>query len=1573
MADGAKLHLQDLYAMNTVLTRQSSNQDRSLAKSPSESDYESDEQSSDDESEVERPRSPRKSARPKKPAKLTPWKVGGTPSAPVFPDASKIRSWQKIIDLNIERGYGRSRSASRAWGAAAGLRELIQNLFDGILEYKNLQPHELRVEEVPAGKRVDPTAPFVGECEQEFHLFLYDANLAAGSTKQQLQPLGYVAWRPSTSNNGDLELFNVGQMSKSAWAMGHSTKKKDKKFVGQYGDGAKIGINAILRENDATTLVFHTKRELWEFGYFGTHLSLLQRTRRKEVDGVLVQIRNVSWTALDLDRFLFLRPPIQRLPASYDPSSPGWLLLDEKHRTKIYVKNIFIRAEKDPRTGLHYGINIMEDIAMSRDRSAMEDRAAAAKAIYNIWRPLLLSSEDARTRYIDLLMDHEHALDVEEVDEWIDKECADVLFATIRAKYGPDAFFFYAEETTDARRIIEDHLRMTPVLLTQIFFNALRAHETIRTPEDARMKAFARLPPYDAARAGPAFSHTLHTLRALLRADPQTERFRSSWAFKSSHFSKALEICVDGDDVHLSDQLLLAAYVHEKPGWDVCPHAGGRGHGLVVCDCPALLIGGLMADELHGSQSMKQELRLLHRHLAEQMPRGLRVVFQDGEAVLSWEMRISVAVGFIIVVREAHEKDVVEWVYSSDPPQTVKLESNGSTELAELTAGGLVVEAVDMSTTPDDPPPPPRSETDEALVAAADGMIVEQEAEDRQGTIAVVLSDEARPSIKEEDVEAAVWPDCMRLKAKSSPRTLPRLPPGSTHVTQVRVDSDAARIRKSIWSPPFVFTVPPATPAGLSLTRSPPSSALVEWERAEGACTYKLTFMVAGVARKTVLDLEECCWRGEFPWEGPVTVKVLSCARDGTESVESAVLVHTPEELADDRNTDGLSSHGSDMYTEDFRSHARALSGALRSTQLPTIPAAADDAGSDPEAGVESLVQADSGGQSTGSTTPVDDRLPDPEFDSDSDDQMEAQQDGDGPHNARDAAGYPTFWEMAQSWSEAAYMPPEDPRHAAGAVAKTYNSYVFNGMEICVGTAYTVLLASGVYNRVIMRVHDIVDSGPRGSVRLFATRYIWASDFFGPTFLDTHECDELLLVTHKKFRGIVRQGRRIAAESVELSTIHAFEGVVTVLPSDVTVAAAPGAYVCRWAVVSDPEEKTIKIVPLTAGVDLILDGPVQVTDEDALATVVDLYAGCGGASVGFKAAGFKPIAGIESQIDAATSWQLNFPEAPMHAEKAERFLDDLRDEKIASPGPVGVLLMCPSREYFRGHGNTSFDYAELKVVGRAIATLQPSYVVFEATPTLLSPRHRKHFSSVELDMLALGYSLTFALIDAADHGIAATRIRVVLLAAAPGRALPAWPAKINAGQPSTLRDAIQDLEWRNPRQTRFGAMGSVFCTVPSDQSRIAPSAYGAALCAAKANEPLSYHITGRKNVVWSGSVLAAEYDEVFAGLDIVSPRGNIRHPKHTDELLTARELARILSFPDSHLFSGSSEDVCRQIVGAVPPLLAYAIAVQIRQVMTGGPRGGGDDDENAPARAKRSRGDTDDDGIDKTKRFRQAA
>ena len=89
--------------------------------------------------------------------------------------------------------------------------------------------------------------------------------------------------------------------------------------------------------------------------------------------------------------------------------------------------------------------------------------------------------------------------------------------------------------------------------------------------------------------------------------------------------------------------------------------------------------------------------------------------------------------------------------------------------------------------------------------------------------------------------------------------------------------------------------------------------------------------------------------------------------------------------------------------------------------------------------------------------------------------------------------------------------------------------------------------------------------------------------------------------------------------------------------------------------------------------------------------------------------------------------------------------------------------------------------------------------------------------------------------------------------------------------------------------------------------------------------------------VHSGSYGRLSWDEMAPTITTrfdTPSGGRFIHPVK-DRTLTPREAARIQSFPDSFVFEGGRSSVCRQIGNAVPPKLAYFLAVMMEEMLYG--------------------------------------
>ena len=98
-------------------------------------------------------------------------------------------------------------------------------------------------------------------------------------------------------------------------------------------------------------------------------------------------------------------------------------------------------------------------------------------------------------------------------------------------------------------------------------------------------------------------------------------------------------------------------------------------------------------------------------------------------------------------------------------------------------------------------------------------------------------------------------------------------------------------------------------------------------------------------------------------------------------------------------------------------------------------------------------------------------------------------------------------------------------------------------------------------------------------------------------------------------------------------------------------------------------------------------------------------------------------------------------------------------------------------------------------------------------------------------------------------------------------------------------------------------------------------------------KPLLNH---KKKRVFNNSYVVQEWDKPARTIiSHLHKDGNqFIHPDYKQERsLTAREAARIQSFPDSYFFAGSRTQQYKQIGNAVPPLMAEAIAKSVKKAL----------------------------------------
>ncbi|MBZ6378417.1 DNA (cytosine-5-)-methyltransferase [Pacificimonas flava] len=358
-------------------------------------------------------------------------------------------------------------------------------------------------------------------------------------------------------------------------------------------------------------------------------------------------------------------------------------------------------------------------------------------------------------------------------------------------------------------------------------------------------------------------------------------------------------------------------------------------------------------------------------------------------------------------------------------------------------------------------------------------------------------------------------------------------------------------------------------------------------------------------------------------------------------------------------------------------------------------------------------------------------------------------------------------------------------------------------------------------------------------------------------------------------------------------------------------------------------------------------------------SVVDLFCGAGGLSLGFQNAGFRVLLGndIEGQFGetfSATHSGAKFLEGPVSELRGRRVLR----ETGLSRGELNVLVGGPPCQGYSvyNHGRGSHD-PRASLFRDYLAIVEgvlPEWLVMENVVGLLSIDKGALFETIKAEIIELGYTKVQALIlKAEEYGVPQERRRVVFVANRLG--IPISPPEKTHSKEAgfvSVWDAIGDLPpiyggVRDPRAVPYAAE-------PSNpfQHRVRGN-----------RTVVSDHIAPRlgpanqervKHIPEGGSWRDIPVDLLPAGMrkakrsDHTKRYGRPRKSDLACTILTkcdihwgaflhpiqnrpfsVREAARLQSFPDSFEFKGSMTEKFVQVGNAVPPMLAEALANSI--------------------------------------------
>jgi DNA (cytosine-5)-methyltransferase 1 len=286
--------------------------------------------------------------------------------------------------------------------------------------------------------------------------------------------------------------------------------------------------------------------------------------------------------------------------------------------------------------------------------------------------------------------------------------------------------------------------------------------------------------------------------------------------------------------------------------------------------------------------------------------------------------------------------------------------------------------------------------------------------------------------------------------------------------------------------------------------------------------------------------------------------------------------------------------------------------------------------------------------------------------------------------------------------------------------------------------------------------------------------------------------------------------------------------------------------------------------------------------------VIDLFAGCGGFSLGFQNCGFEIVAAFDNWVSAINVYQQNFKHPIFQYDLNQvnsnyAFFKKFLPDVIIGGPPCQDFSSAGKRNEDLGRGDLSIKFAEI------VSGVRSQWFVMENVDRFSKSNKYKQFRQI---IKSAGYGLTEKVLDASLCGVPQKRKRFFCIGELGGEdeKLQSYLEANLSTKPQTIRDYLGnslgvEYYYRHPRTYQRRGIFSI--DEPS------PTVRGV-------NRPIP------KN-----------YQQHPRDAALITP--NLRP-------LTTRERSYIQTFPQDFIFDGSKTDLEQMIGNAVPVKLAEYIA-----------------------------------------------
>jgi DNA (cytosine-5)-methyltransferase 1 len=320
---------------------------------------------------------------------------------------------------------------------------------------------------------------------------------------------------------------------------------------------------------------------------------------------------------------------------------------------------------------------------------------------------------------------------------------------------------------------------------------------------------------------------------------------------------------------------------------------------------------------------------------------------------------------------------------------------------------------------------------------------------------------------------------------------------------------------------------------------------------------------------------------------------------------------------------------------------------------------------------------------------------------------------------------------------------------------------------------------------------------------------------------------------------------------------------------------------------------------------------------------IDLFAGCGGLSLGLRDAGFRVVLAIDADDLAAKTYKANHPKTVVVRDDITAVDPNILMRRLKlKKGDLDLLAGCPPCQGFSRmrtlNGARDGDEEKNNLVWmflKFVLAFEPKTIMLENVPGL----HKDfRLAKIKASLKDAGYSISDAVLNAADYGVPQSRRRLVLvgaksfeprLAEADEERLTVRSALSLIRPSGTTLDPLHDYQER-----RSPSVAQIIKAVPKNGGSRSDLPQELVLECHKNSDGFK-DVYGRMS--WDTPA------PTITGGCINPSKGRFLHPEQ-DRAITLREAALLQGFPPNYVFdlSRGRFPAAQMIGNAFPPAFA---------------------------------------------------